>query len=91
MENNQGKNLPDQRFRAGAISATVWRNVGQDKQGREVEYSSITFQRSYKDPSGEWKTTTSLRVNDLPKASVVLNEAYKYLILKGEGNQEVVA
>ena len=91
MENKQGKNLPEQRFRAGAISATVWRNVGQDKQGREVEYSSITFQRSYKDPSGEWKTTTSLRVNDLPKASVVLNEAYKYLILKGEGNQEVVA
>jgi hypothetical protein len=86
MENQhtEQKNLPEQKFKAGAISAAVWKNTGQDKQGNELEYRSITFQRTYKDRNGEWKTTTSLRLNDLPKASVVINEAYRYLVLQGE-------
>jgi len=73
-------NTPKKTFRAGAISATVWNN-STDKNGETVEYSTVTFERSYKDADGSWKTTNSLRVNDLPKASLVLNKAYEHLAL----------
>ncbi len=73
-------NTPKKTFRAGAISATIWNNTA-DKNGETVEYSTVTFERSYKDDSGDWKTTNSLRVNDLPKASLVLQKAYEHLAL----------
>lgn len=77
------KHLPEVKFRAGGISATVWKNNGTKQNGEPSEYRSVSFQRSYKDKTGEWKTTNSLRMNDLPRASVVLNKAYEYLILNG--------
>ncbi len=74
-------NLPEKRFRAGPIAATIWKN-SHEKDGRSFEIHSISFERSYKDKdSDEWKTTSSLRAMDLPKAVVVLNKAYEYLVL----------
>ena len=74
-------NTPEKRFRAGAISATVWKNQGI-KDGQTSEYSTVTFERSYKDKDRNWQTTNSLRVNDLPKAAVVIQRAYEELVLK---------
>jgi hypothetical protein len=75
-------NVPEKKFRAGAISVTVWKNKGQGREGESVEYQTISIDRNYKDKEGEWKSTNSLRVNDLPKASVVLQKAYEYIVLK---------
>ena len=89
-ENKFGSNLPEKKFRAGAISATIWRNQVKTKDGQDREIMSVTFQRSYKDKdSDEWKTTSSLRTMDLPKAVVVLNKAYEYLVLNSQGNLAV--
>ena len=71
-------NFPEKKFRAGAISATVWLNKSQKTEG---EYKTITIERSYTDKDGKWQTTNSMRVADLPKASVVLQKAYEYLVL----------
>ena len=78
MENNP----PEKKFRAGAISATVWQNKGQDKNGETTEYRTISLERNYKDKEGNWKSTNSLRINDLPKASLILQKAYEFLVLK---------
>lgn len=78
-------NIPEKRFSTGAINVTVWRNIGQSKTGEATEYRTVSFDRRYKDKSGEWKSTNSLRINDLPKAVVVLNKAFEYLTLKGVG------
>ena len=78
MENNQ----PEKKFRAGAIAATVWLNEGQGKDGEKRAYNTISFERSYKDKDGKWKSTNSLRINDLPRAVVVLNKAYEYIVTK---------
>ena len=75
-------NLPEKKFRAGAISATIWNNSTTDKFGNLVSYKTVSFDRRYKDKDGIWQSSNSLRVNDLPKAMIVLNEAYKYLLLK---------
>jgi len=80
-----GKNLPEKKFRAGAIAATVWKNQGQGKDGI-VNYSTISLERGYKDKNGAWKSTTSFRINDLPRAALVLEEAYRFLVLKEQGS-----
>lgn len=75
-------NFPEKKFRAGAVSATIWQNKSQSKEGEEVEYQTISLDRNYKDKAGQWQTTNSFRVNDLPKAVVVMQKAYEYLVLK---------
>ncbi len=75
-------NIPEKKFRAGAVSVTVWRNKGQTQQGEETEYSTVSIERAYKDKAGAWQNASSLRVNDLPKAGVALQKAYEYLVLK---------
>ncbi len=77
MENrSSGKQLPEKKFKAGAVTATIWRN-----ETAKGAYASVQLDRHYKD--GEvWKSTGSLRLNDLPKATLVLNKAFEYLISK---------
>ncbi len=75
-------NLPEKKFRAGAISATVWKNQAVSKTGENVSYYSISVERSYKDKSDQWQSTTSYRTNDIPKVVLVLNKAYEFLNLK---------
>jgi hypothetical protein len=77
-----GKKHPEQKFRAGSISATVWQNSGTDNEGKATTYKTVSFERSYLDKEGNWQTTSSLRVGDIPKATLVLNKAYEYLMLK---------
>ncbi|HLD33544.1 MAG TPA: hypothetical protein VJB66_02375 [Candidatus Nanoarchaeia archaeon] len=77
-------NQPEKKFRAGAVSVTVWKNTGQKDNGEQIEYQTISMERSYKDKSGEWKYTNSLRVNDLPKAGIALQKAYEYLVMRGD-------
>lgn len=76
-----GKNLPEKKFKAGAVEATIWANEFE-KDGKKSFYKSITFGRNFKDKNtGQWKQTSSLRTNDLPKAVLVLQKAYEYLSL----------
>ncbi|MBI3034484.1 hypothetical protein HYY72_04985 [Candidatus Woesearchaeota archaeon] len=79
-----GKRLPEKKFRAGAVAATIWRN-----ESEKGSYATVQIDRSYKD-GDSWKSTGSLRVNDLPKAVLVLSKAYDYLVSRGsqESSQE---
>ncbi len=81
-------NLPEKKFSTGAISATVWKNTGINKKDNgSFEYRTVSLQRRYQDKEGVWKTSNSLRINDLPKASLVLDEAYEYIVLKENTGQ----
>ena len=75
-------NLPEKKFSTGALVATVWDNQGKSKEGEDINYKTISLQRRYKDEKGEWQSSNSFRLNDLPKASLVLQKAYEYLVLK---------
>ena len=72
---------PEKKFSAGAVSASVWANA-REVDGQSKEIMSVQFQKRYKDPEGNWKTTNSLNERDLPKALVVLGKAFEYLSLK---------
>ncbi|MFH1590519.1 MAG: hypothetical protein ABIC95_01190 [archaeon] len=79
------KNQPEKRFLAGPISASVWVNK-VTRDGHEGEYRSVTLQRAYKDKNDQWQHTSSLRVNDLPRASLVLDKAYEFIVLSEAQN-----
>ena len=80
------KNMPEMKFRAGPVSATVWQNTGKSKDGEENTYNTISIERNYKDKNDVWQSTNSMRINDLPKASLVLKKAYEYLVLNQQNN-----
>ena len=75
---------PEKKFRAGLVSATIWKN-----QGAKGSYATVTLSRAYLDKENNWKDTNSYKATDLPRAALVLNEAFKYLQLKNgtENNQ----
>ena len=70
------KNKPIKSYRAGVISLNVWENeYGEEK------IRSYSFQRSYRDKTDKWQQTQTLRLSDLPKLMVLLEEAYKEQII----------
>ncbi len=81
MENTNSGNRPEEKFRAGGITATIWKNTMQTAKG-PVEAYAVTVARSYKDKSDDWKESHSLRLNDIPKARHVLNKAYDWMLTK---------
>jgi len=81
---NGNSNLPEKKFRAGAISASVWLNKAQKPNGELSEYRTVSLERSYTDNEGKWQTTNSFRTNDMPKAIVVLQKSYEHVVLKGQ-------
>lgn len=84
VEEVMGKKHPTKKFRAGAISATIWSNETKNDKGEVINYQTVSFHRNYMDKEGNWKTTDSLRTNDLPKATLVLSKAYEYLSLAND-------
>ena len=74
------KNMPEKKFRAGGVTATVWSNTGK-KDGKEYEFKTVGIERSYKDKDDEWQKTSSYRVGDLPKVKLVAGLAYEYIVL----------
>ena len=75
------KSQPDKEFRAGTISAAIWRNE-VEKEGRTVVQHSVRVQKRYRDQSGEWKTTTYFFPADLPKLRLVVEKAFEYVSLQ---------
>lgn len=70
MEGNQ----PESRVKAGGIEVTVWDNGNFGK--------SVTITKNYKDKNQDWQKTSSLKVNDIPKAVLALSKAYEKIVLK---------
>ncbi len=88
----QKPEAPEKEYRAGTICAAVWRKEVTHQGRKWVEYS-VRIQKRYKDErSGEWKTTTYFRPDDLPKLMLVTSKAYEHVALKElEGGHERAA
>lgn len=68
---SSGKKPPVARVKRGGVEVAVWENQG--KSGGT--FHTFSLQRTYKQGE-EFKHTSALRVNDLPKAIEALREAY---------------
>ena len=71
---------PEKRFNCGAVEASIFENETQHN-GKPIKIKKVAFQKRYKSSDGSWKSTSSLDVNDLPKAILALWKAYEYLVL----------
>jgi hypothetical protein len=72
------KTIPTKTFKAGTIQVSLWEHDGEG----DKKLQSFTFQKSYKDDSGEWKHSQSLFTSDIPKLILALQQAYKETMLK---------
>ena len=78
MENNK----PIKSFKAGAVRASVFANTIDSGQGRNNTMYRVVVDRRYKDRDGNWKSTNGYSENEIPKAILVFQLAYKYLATK---------
>lgn len=84
---------PIKKFKAGSVELNIWHNealVDKPETGMtKSDWYSVTMQRSYRDAEGNWKKTSSWRLDDLPKATLVLTKAFEFLTLK-EDNETLI-
>ena len=78
---------PEKSFKCGACEAAIFENEVA-RNGSKVKIKKVSFQKRYNSSEGEWKTTYSLDVNDIPKAILALSKAYEHLVLRN-GNGDV--
>ena len=78
-------NKPEKKFNCGSISASIWANT-RAVNGEAVTLHSVTINKAFKE-GDEWKYTNSFNIEDLPKVALVATEAYKYVRLV-ENNQD---
>ena len=77
MENTE-KKPPIKVFRCGPVKAAVWLKT-LTRDGQKIQVHSVSLQKSYRDKdSGEWKNTDRLYLDDLPRAAMVLTEAWRH-------------
>ncbi len=69
---------PEKVFRIGSVSASVFLNEIETDGGKRTA-RNVSLQRRYRDSSGDWKTSTSFGLADLPQAQAVLDMAMKHV------------
>jgi len=75
---DQPKNTPMHRIPVGGVTAVIWKNLIMVK-GKQVPTLNVSLERSYKDGQGNWKSTASLKTNDIAKAISALQKAFDWL------------
>ena len=71
-------NQPIKRFSQGLLNVAIWRNKGTSRYGEESVFHTVSISRGYKS-QGEFKSTNSLRPEDLGAARELLEQAENYL------------
>ena len=85
-ETNMGETKkPEAKFRAGSITATVWKNTGTTKDKNDYEFLTCNVERNYKDKDENWQKTSSFRTDELPKVMLVSSKAYEFMALSKDG------
>ena len=80
---------PEKRFRCGGCEAAVFENE-INRGGKTMKIKKVSFQKRYKSMDGEWKSTNSLDINEIPKAILALSKAYEYLVIWESTEEEAV-
>lgn len=69
---------PERVFRIGAVSASIFANeTGEGDSARTIRTANL--QRRYRDGEGEWKSSSSFALAELPAAVEVMRLATAYL------------
>ena len=69
---------PEKVFRIGSVSASVFVNE-VDTEGGKRKIRNVNLQRSYRDDKGDWQTSTSFGLADLPHVQAVVDLAFQHV------------
>ncbi len=72
---------PEKVIRFGVISASVFTNEIETDGGKRT-IRNVKLQRRYRNGDGEWKSSSSFTLADLPVAVEVLKQATDYVASK---------
>lgn len=78
---------PEKSIKVGGVEAAIFENEIV-KGGKILNIKKVSFQKRYKSAEGEWKSTHSLDVNEIPKAILVLSKAYDYICTGGSAEAD---
>lgn len=90
MENeSKEKNGPVKKIKIGRVEVSVWRNVNDVKVNGKTEervFFNTSVVKNYFDANagkkGEWKTSNSFSVTELPKVILALMKAQEYILME---------
>ena len=77
----ESSNKPITQFRAGNVSASIWKK-SVDINKKSVDFYSVTIQKVYKDKDDELQNTNTFNREDLVKVDIVVRKATEYIYLK---------
>ncbi len=80
---------PEKVFKNGACEASIFVNQA-NRNGTPVSVKKVVFHRLYKDKEGKWQRTSSLDINDIPKAIAVLAKAYDHLTSRKDRESDFI-
>lgn len=72
-------NGPIKKFNDRLLSVCIWKNKGTDRYGQENEFHTVSISRGYKDKDGNFKSSNSLRPDDLPSVKELITQAEEFL------------
>lgn len=81
---------PEIAFKMGVVRAAVFRNIIQH-EGKSMALPKVILEVRYRDKAGNWQSTNSLSINDLPKAIAALQKAYEYLLGRQDKGPEAAS
>ena len=65
---------PEKKFKAGSITATLWRS-GDNGGKRHV----VVFDKTYKDKEGNWATTSRFNAQEAATVALLAKQAFEYM------------
>lgn len=72
---------PEKVFRVGSVSASVFVNKVDTENGKR-EIRNVNLQRRYKDDKGDWQSSSSFGLGDIPQAMEVLRLSFAFVAEK---------
>jgi hypothetical protein len=72
---------PEKVFRIGSVTASVFVNEIETDAGKR-RIRSVALQRRYRDDDGEWKSSNSFGLGELPQALTAIDLALKFVANK---------
>ena len=79
----QAPQRPEREFRAGGVSAAIWKSASTNQDGRTVDRWSVKIQKRYQDQqSGDWRSSDYYYGSELADLALVAQRAYEFIRLR---------
>ena len=78
---NGAASRPDKEIKVGAVRVAIWSNARHTSDGKPYTTHRVIVERIYRNSQSEFKWTSSLETNDIPKAILGLKKAYEFITM----------